>query len=231
MGSAFIAIIIEFVMGILIGIFDQGEEHITIGEGLLATAAFVGVNLVTYIIHPESLLASTFMILFAGWIAVWIGLFTGSAARHDLINHFINQLFESLAKRELQALIAEFLRLSSRLVYFNSMEDQERLLNAIAGVDQQIDQIVNKFAKLEGITSKFSMIQEICHLYFELSQTIIATQGSAAIIAEWTKLGDHLEQVSHNSLCYAEDEIRKSISIHNLVLSAMVAVKGRHFVL
>lgn len=228
MSSAFIAIIIEFVMGILIGIFDQGEEHITIGEGLLATAAFVGVNLATYIIHPEPIMASTFMVLFAGWIAVWLGLFTGNAARHDLLNHFINQWFESLAKRELQVLIAEFLRLSSRLVYFNSREDQERLVNAIDGVDQHINQIVNKFAKLEDITSKFSKIQEICHLYFELSQTIIDTQGSAEIIAEWTKLGDHLEQVSHHSLCYAEDEIRKSISIHNIVLRAMLAVKGRY---
>ncbi|MEN6350627.1 MAG: hypothetical protein ABFD08_14675 [Syntrophomonas sp.] len=209
MGSSFIAIIIEFTMGTLIGILDQGEGKITVWEGLLAAAAFVGINLVTYAVYPESSIARMSTGLFIGWIAVWVGLFTGNAARHDLRNYFLSSWYESLAKRELQVLIAEFLRLSSRLVYFNSLEDQKRLVNIVGEVDQQLKHILNKFAMLEGVTDKFSRIREICHLYYELSQTIIETQGSAEIIAEWTKLGDHLEQVSTHSLCYAEDEIRR----------------------
>lgn len=230
MGSTLIAVIIEFVMGIIIGTFNQGEESINIWEGLLATAVFVGVNLIYYIFHPVSDIAGTFVVLLAGWLAICVGLFTGNAALHDLKNHLINKLFKSLAKRELQSLIAEFLRLSSRLVYFNSTEDQARLSNTVEGIDRQFDQILNKFASLEDVTSKFSTIQEICHLYYELSQTIVETQGPAELIGEWTKLGDLLEQVSHNSLCYAEDEIRKSLNLHNIILRFLLTVKGLRFV-
>ncbi len=230
MSSTFIAVIIEFVMGITIGTFNQGEERINIGEGLLATAVFVGFNLLYYAFHPVSDIAGTFVVLFAGWIAICLGLFIGNAAFHDLKNHFINKLFQSLAKRELQILIGEFLRLSSRLVYFNSVEDQARLSDTVAGIDRQFEQIQDNLAGLEDVTSKFSTIQEICHLYYELSQAIVETQGPAELIAEWTKLGDHLEQVSHNSLCYAEDEIRKSVNLHNMILRFLLTVKDLRFV-
>lgn len=212
-------------MGILIGIFHQSDDYVTIWEGLLATVVFVGVSMVA-MIHAESKTAGTFLVLIMGWIAVWIGLFTGNAVRHDLRNHFIKHWYESLAKRELQVLIAEFLRLSSRLVYFNSLEDQERLANVMTGIDQQLDHILSKFSGLKDVTGKFSRIQEICHLYYEFSQNIIATGYSEEIIAEWTKLGDHLELISHQSLYYTENKIKRSISVRNIVLRALAVMKG-----
>lgn len=217
MASEFITIIIQFVMGILIGIFNQADDKISIWDSFWAIAAFLGVNIFNYILHPEAILLRTCTVLCLGWIAVWIGLFTGSAARHDLKYYFMSYWFESLAKRELQALIAEFLRLSSRMVYFNNQEEQEHLDNTLGKIDQHLEQILNKYANLDNVTGKFMSIKDICHLYYELSQSIIATHYSPEIIAEWTKLGDYLEQVSHQSLCYAESEIIRSIGFNNIL--------------
>ncbi len=231
MDSTLIAIIIEFVMGILIGVFTDNDERITLWEGLLATAVFIAVNLTTYMIQPSVMVTSMIVILFMGWIAVWIGLFIGNATRHEIKDHLIEPWLESMTKKELQMSIADFLRTCSRIVYFNNPEDTTRLERSIESINKQFEQIINKLEYLanNSITNKFQQTLSLCNSYYELTISIIHNQASAGIIAEWTALGDLLEQVSHNNLEYAEEEMRKSITTTESTLKVLIAFPKYRF--
>lgn len=211
--SILLALPIQFVMGIIIGFFSDDDNKITWGEAILTTGVFVLVNGIAYVMNPNFHNLSVLSWLFIGWLAVWFGLYTGNMLHSEVKRRILTPWFESIAKKEIQIAISDFLKTATKCVSFKSYNDCDILSNKLITIESKINNLIIKFKKLDHIeiVNRFEQINDLCLIYHELVQILIKSDKDPEIMEEWYRLGSTLEYIARDSLNYAEGEIKNKI--------------------
>lgn len=207
-----IVLLSEVALGIALGFFlSDNRPGLSLDDVKVSSIVFVVVIGFVMLTHPEANVM-VFAHLAIGWALINASMLAGELLRINLFRYVRN----AIAKKDVQLLVSDFVRLSTRYGFTGAAGDRENALTKLAEVREQLKKVHRRAERFDQkITDRLDVIGELCEHYFETA--VIVTQETSPqkrdeILRHWGELGNTLTDISWDTLNHAEANINFKIS-------------------
>ncbi len=208
---------VQFVMGLLIGLFMDDNDNTITNEFWVSTLVFILINLSTIIAgKSDAVSISTLIALGIGWIVMWCGLGVGNILRQELIK----RITRTRTNNEIKLSLTSFLRAAQSYGYMGGTERTDIMNHHLAELQEAIAEVIMICKKINpnstiDMEKTLSTLSELAFDYAEVSEHIANVKTNSdkrnELINEWIQFGDKLidylwdtlrttEFVMHNNL-------------------------------
>lgn len=166
---AIIAFVLEFIIGVILGVFLKNDsERGSITEMLMATALFIIVAITWYFASSISITKTVIELLYL-WIALVSGVLMGEIIRIK----FLRKVKFILKKKDAQLTIAEFETEASYAAVSNDPQYKKAMRKKLLTIDKLLEELKGYNTKYRNKwQAHLEKIKELCYQYAELSENI-----------------------------------------------------------
>lgn len=220
---------IELLLGSALGFFlSDSRKGLSLKDVGLSSIVFIVVNIIMTLINPQTY-SQLFGTLIIGWLSIMGGLLIGELAKLKILDRIIHDF----AKKDVQTAIAELIGSTNEWVSQQELNRQDQVKVQLSLTQEKLSQFADRTTHLhqnQDTIQRINLMSTLCQNYVEAARTICTepdTNHKQAMLCQLNETGSALKTLSTDTLTYAEDEMKRAVTMVSPSKIVKIAMIGK----